>query len=118
MNEVQRLTDLVNQFRDERNWRQYHNAKDLAISINLEASELLEDFQWRTSEQAIEQNFENIKEEIADILIYTLMLTTDLSIDVSQIIEEKLIKNAKKYPINHEKNLDLTQKKKETTHKK
>ncbi|KAF1295655.1 nucleotide pyrophosphohydrolase [Enterococcus sp. JM4C] len=98
MNEVQRLTDLVNQFRDERNWRQYHNAKDLAISINLEASELLEDFQWRTSQEGVEQNFENIKEEIADILIYTLMLTTDLEIDVSQIIEEKLIKNAQKYP--------------------
>lgn len=111
MNEVNRLTDLVNQFRDERNWRQYHNAKDLAISINLEASELLEDFQWRTSEQAIEQNFENIKEEIADILIYTLMLTTDLSIDVSQIIEEKLVKNAEKYPVNSKEKLNLTREK-------
>ncbi|OJG73078.1 MazG nucleotide pyrophosphohydrolase [Enterococcus phoeniculicola] len=112
MNEVHRLTDLVNQFRDERNWRQYHNAKDLAISINLEASELLEDFQWRTSEQAVEQNFENIKEEIADILIYTLMLTTDLSIDVSQIIEEKLVKNAEKYPVDSKEKLNLTREKK------
>ncbi|MGM0125165.1 hypothetical protein IGI37_002563 [Enterococcus sp. AZ194] len=103
MNEVQRLTDLVNQFREERDWRQYHNAKDLTISINLEASELLEDFQWRSSQEAIEQNFENIKEEIADILIYTLMLTSDLSIDVSKIIEEKLVKNALKYPIENPK---------------
>lgn len=99
MNEVERLTALVNTFRDERNWRQFHNAKDLAISISLEASELLEDFQWISSEEAIDNHMENIKEEIADILIYTLMLTTDLSIDISTIVEDKLRKNAVKYPV-------------------
>lgn len=99
MNEVERLTALVNQFRDERDWRQFHNAKDLAISISLEASELLEDFQWKTSEEGIAKNIDNIKEEIADVLIYTLMLTTDLKIDVSEIIEDKLQKNAIKYPV-------------------
>lgn len=99
MTEIKDLIHSINQFRDNRNWRQYHNPKDLAISISIEAAELLEDFQWKSNEEALEANEENIREEIADILIYSLMLCSDLDLDVKEIIEEKLIKNGQKYPI-------------------
>ena len=56
MSEIQELTELINKFRDERDWRQFHNEKDLAISISLEASELLELFQWKTSEEGTEES--------------------------------------------------------------
>ena len=84
--------EKVNQFRDERNWRQFHNEKDLAISLALEASELLELFQWKTAE-------EGIKQELADVLIYSYMMADNLQLDLDEIIEEKLIKNNLKYPV-------------------
>ncbi|TKH06155.1 nucleotide pyrophosphohydrolase [Peribacillus simplex] len=87
------------QFRDERNWRQFHNPKDLAISLNLEAAELLENFQWKNSEEALSKNKENIKDELADVLIYSLLLANDLELDVGEIIKNKLEKNKNKYPV-------------------
>jgi NTP pyrophosphatase (non-canonical NTP hydrolase) len=99
MSDIQELIKLINDFRDERNWKQYHNPKDLAISISLEASELLEDFQWKNSEEALKVNSDNIKEEIADVLIYSLMLCSDLDLDVAKIVKDKLSKNRDKYPI-------------------
>ncbi|MGM0238337.1 MULTISPECIES: MazG-like family protein [Enterococcus] len=90
--------EKINQFRDERNWRQFHNEKDLALSLTLEASELLELFQWKTSEEAKEKP-ERLKEELADVLIYAYMLADNLNFDIDQIIAEKLVKNAQKYPI-------------------
>lgn len=94
----------VNDFRDKRNWRQFHNEKDLTISIVLEASELLENFQWKTSDEAVNKNIEHIKEELADVLIYALMLADNLDIDVSEIILDKLKKNHVKYPVDKAKN--------------
>lgn len=99
MSEIKDLINTINEFRDARNWRQYHNPKDLAISISIEAAELLEDFQWKNSEEALRANEENIREEIADILIYSLMLCSDLDMDVKEIIEEKIVKNGRKYPV-------------------
>ena len=99
MNEIESLIKKVDDFRDERNWRQYHNAKDLAISLSIEASELLEAFQWKTSEEAWEENKENIKEEIADVLIYTLTLCSELNISVEEIVLDKIKKNGQKYTI-------------------
>ncbi|MFJ7640242.1 nucleotide pyrophosphohydrolase [Peribacillus sp. NPDC097225] len=101
MNDIQGLIKVINEFRDERDWRQYHNPKDLAISISIEAAELLEDFQWINNEQALKENKENIHEEIADVLIYSLMLCSDLGLDVKEIIEEKIVKNGTKYPVNN-----------------
>lgn len=89
----------VNQFRDERNWRQFHNEKDLAISISLEASELLELFQWKQPEEVKETSLERIKEELADVLIYSYMMADNLQLDLDEIIEEKLAKNKLKYPV-------------------
>lgn len=99
MSDIQHLINQINRFRDERNWRQYHNPKDLAISISIEAAELLEDFQWISSEAALEKNKENIKEEIADVLIYSLMLCDELGLNVKKIMEEKIEKNGRKYPV-------------------
>ncbi|MEB4595304.1 nucleotide pyrophosphohydrolase [Bacillus amyloliquefaciens] len=99
MSEIKDLINTINEFRDARNWRRYHNPKDLAISISIEAAELLEDFQWKSSEEALKANEENIREEIADVLIYSLMLCSDLNMDVKEIIEEKVVKNGRKYPV-------------------
>lgn len=99
MNDIQHLINQINQFRDERNWKQFHNPKDLAISISIEAAELLEDFQWLNSEEALQKNKENIKDEIADVLIYSLMLCDELGLDVKEIVNEKLRKNGRKYPV-------------------
>ena len=96
------LTSKINEFRDERNWRQYHNPKDLALSLSLEASELLENFQWLDAEEGAEKNRENIKDELADVFIYGLMIADDLDIDMNEAILEKLKKNAIKYPAKDE----------------
>ena len=89
----------INQFRDDRDWRKFHNEKDLAISISLEASELLELFQWKNSEEVVESSLNEIKEELADVLIYSLMMADNLNLDVEDIIKEKIEINTKKYPI-------------------
>jgi len=86
-------------FRDDRDWKQFHNPKDLAISLSLEASELLENFQWKSSEDAIEQNFENIKDELADVLIYSILLADQMNLDIEEVVKNKLEKNQKKYPV-------------------
>ena len=86
------------EFRDSRDWKQYHSGKDLSISICLEASELLEIFQWSKEEVDKYDKLENIKEELADILMYCYMLADYYELNVDEIINEKLIKNLKKYP--------------------
>ncbi|MRN56825.1 nucleotide pyrophosphohydrolase [Paenibacillus monticola] len=86
-------------FRDERNWSQFHNPKDLAISLNLEASELLELFQWKSSDETIDKSLSKIQDELADVLYYALLMSHDLGINPSQAILEKLQKNAEKYPV-------------------
>ncbi|KIH70674.1 MazG-like family protein [Salinicoccus roseus] len=92
------LIKEINKFRDERNWRQYHNPKDLSLSLSLEASELLENFQWLSAEEGAEKNRQNIEEELADVFIYGLMMADDLGIDMEEAILRKLEKNREKYP--------------------
>lgn len=93
------ILSKVIEFRDQRNWAQFHNPKDLAISISLEASELLENFQWKSSEEAVEKNQQNIKDELADVMIYSLLMSDALGIDIEQCIREKIAKNEAKYPV-------------------
>lgn len=95
--------EKINRFRDERDWRQFHNEKDLALSVTLEASELLELFQWKTAEETVISSEERLKEELADVLIYSYMLADNLGFDIDQIIEEKLVKNNQKYPVDKSK---------------
>ena len=96
---MKELMNRINQFRDDRDWRKFHNEKDLAISISLEASELLELFQWKNSEVVVESSLKEIKEELADVLIYSLMMADNLNLDVDDIIKNKLDLNERKYPI-------------------
>ena len=95
--------DKINKFRDDRDWRQFHNEKDLAISITLEAAELLELFQWKSPAEVRESSIERIKEELADVLIYSHMLASNLDLDIDEIIEAKLEKNNIKYPLDKSK---------------
>ncbi len=89
----------INKFHDDHKWRQFHNAKDLALSISIESAELLELFQWTTAEKVVENKYESIEEELADILIYSYTLAEKLGMDIDEIIEKKLVKNLKKYPV-------------------
>ena len=96
---MKKLMNRINQFRDDRDWRKFHNEKDLAISISLEASELLELFQWKKSEEVVESSLEEIKEELSDVFIYSFMMADNLNLDVEEIIKEKIEINEKKYPV-------------------
>lgn len=96
---MEKITKEILQFRDERGWKPFHDPKDLAISISLEANELLENFQWISSEEAKTKNIQNIKEEMADVLIYLIQMADQLDIDLEQEVSSKLLKNAIKYPV-------------------
>ena len=96
---MKELMNKINQFRDDRDGRKFHNEKDLAISISLEASELLELFQWKNSEEVVESSLEEIKEELADVFIYSFMMADNLNLDVEEIIKSKLDLNEQKYPV-------------------
>lgn len=91
--------DKVMKFRDDRNWRQFHNAKDLSISISLEAAELLEIFQWSGSDVSVDGKMDKIKEELADVLMYSMLLADKCGLDMDEIIREKLKRNIEKYPV-------------------
>lgn len=104
MNDDEKRLNKINQFRDDRNWRQFHNEKDLAISISLEASELLELFQWKSSSEVKENKLDRVREELADVLIYAYMMADNLDLDIDNIINEKLKRNEEKYPISKAKN--------------
>ena len=91
--------DKVLKFRDDRNWRQFHNPKDLAISINLEAAELLEIFQWSGADTICEDKKERIKEELADVLNYCILMADVCELDMDEIIQNKVKRNEEKYPV-------------------
>ena len=86
-------------FRDYRDWRQFHNPKDLAISVSLEASELLENFQWSGTDLECKDKEASIGEELADVMIYCLLLADRLGMDPVQLMHDKIQKNARKYPV-------------------
>ncbi|PET65081.1 nucleotide pyrophosphohydrolase [Bacillus sp. AFS001701] len=96
---MKEIMKKIIEFRDERGWAEYHNEKDLAISISLEANELLENFQWKNSEEAVDGSLQNIKEEMADVFIYLLQLADKLKIDLEEEAFKKMEKNALKYPV-------------------
>src|SRR6185436_20634584 len=103
---MERVMDKIRKFRDERDWKQFHDPKNLAVSISVEAAELLELFQWRNGEEAMRyagENRERVSEEIADVAIYLLELVDVLGLDLEKVIEDKLEKNAKKYPVEKSK---------------
>lgn len=91
----------IRQFRDERDWAQFHNPKDMAIAISIEASELLEQFLWKTPEESddrVKDKREEIEDEIADIAIYLFELADNLEINLLDAMDRKIQKNEAKYP--------------------
>ena len=100
MSEIKKITDAIIKFRDERDWEQFHNSKDLALAISIEASELLELFLWKGNEEA---DPEKLKEELADVLTFCFLLAEKHGLDIQEIIELKISQNADKYPVEKSK---------------
>lgn len=115
MSDLKNLQGKIAQFIDDRDWGQFHNAKDLAISLNLEASEVLEHFQWKSEQEVLNhigKHKDEIADELADVLYWVLLMANNMNIDVVAASERKLQKNAEKYPIdkakgNHKKYTEL-----------
>ena len=95
----QETIDQILKFREDRDWKQFHNPKDLAISISLEAAELLEVFQWSGSDTSNENKQEKIKEELADVINYCVLMADVCGLDMDEIVQEKLKVNNAKYPV-------------------
>jgi NTP pyrophosphatase (non-canonical NTP hydrolase) len=98
--DIAEIIELIKQFRDDRDWHQFHDAKNLAICLNIESSELLENFLWKKAEDA---DIEKIKNELADVFYSAFLLADNYGFDVKEIIYEKLKSNALKYPVNKSK---------------
>jgi NTP pyrophosphatase (non-canonical NTP hydrolase) len=90
----------LRQFRDDRDWKQFHNPKDLSLALSIEASELLELFLWKSPEQA---NIDKVKEELADVVAYALLLADSYELNLEQIVLDKIAKNEQKYPVSKAK---------------
>ena len=102
MAEIKDLQKIIINFRDQRDWRQFHNPKDVALSLVLEASELMEHFQWKSTKEVetyIKKNKNEIGEELADVFYWVLLMSHDLNIDIVRALRKKLRKNNKKYPV-------------------
>lgn len=100
MRESEEIIQALLEFRNERDWGQFHNSKDLALAISIESAELLELFLWKKADEA---NAEKVKEELADIFSFAFLLAQKYEFDVKEIVLEKIKKNAEKYPISKSK---------------
>lgn len=107
---IKQMTEEIIRFRDARDWKQFHNAKDFAISLSLEAAEVLEHFQWKTADEVekyVEENKEDVSDELADVLYWVISMCEMLKIDLSDAFSRKMKKNAAKYPIEKAKGKKL-----------
>lgn len=98
--EINAIMEQIVQFTEERDWDQFHNGKDLALALSIEASELNEVFLWKKPEEV---NVEKIKEELADVLNYAFLIAHKYDLDIKEIILDKLKKNSEKYPVSKAK---------------
>ena len=96
MSDLEELRKEIVTFTHDRDWDQFHDGKNLAIALSLEASELLEVFLWKKSEDA---NIDKIKEELADVINYAILMADKYDLDIKQIVLDKLARNAEKYPV-------------------
>jgi NTP pyrophosphatase (non-canonical NTP hydrolase) len=99
MSEIRELIDLLETFRDERDWAQFHDSKNLALALSIEAAELNELFLWKKDAESEAVDKQRLREELADVFAYALMLAGRHGLNVSQIIKDKIALNAKKYPV-------------------
>jgi len=93
---IDELLEQLRRFRDERDWAQFHNAKDLALALSIEAAELNEQFLWKSAEQA---DADKVREELADVLLYAFQLADKYGWDIADLMREKMAQNAEKYPV-------------------
>ena len=100
MSEIAELTQKLIAFRDARDWKQFHNPKDLAVALSIESAELLEAFLWKSFEEASK---DKIQEELADVLAYALLLANECGLDVTEIVSAKIEANSLKYPVDKSK---------------
>jgi len=108
VSDIKELTKKIRKFRDDRDWMQFHDSKSMAVSIVLEAAELLDHFQWRNRDEVreyVKKNKDEISEEIADIAMYLFELTDNLGLDLAKIMKKKLKKNNKNYPVKKAKGI-------------
>lgn len=98
--EIEAITEKIKAFRDERDWQQFHDPKNLAICLSIESSELLQAFLWKNADEA---DVEKIKEELADVLYSALLIADHYNLNVKEIIDDKLKSNAQKYPVSKAK---------------
>lgn len=96
MSQIDNIVSEIIKFRDERDWNQFHNGKDLALALSIEAAELNQLFLWKKAEDA---NIERVKEELADVLNYAFLLAHKYDFNIEEIILDKVAKNAEKYPV-------------------
>lgn len=96
MSDIDTITKALIDFRNERDWEQFHNPKDLALALSIEAAELNEIFLWKSSSEG---DVERIKEELADVLAYSFMIAHRFNLDIKEIMMEKIKKNGEKYPV-------------------
>lgn len=102
MDKLDKIIKRITNFRDARDWKQFHNPKDVSLSLVLEAGEVMEHFQWKNKEEIekyIKTNKDDIGEELADVLYWILLMGHDLDIDVFDALDKKIKKNEEKYPI-------------------
>ncbi len=95
----QETVDMILKFRDDRSWKQFHNPKDIAISLSLEAAELLEVFQWSGADLECRDKLDKIKEELADVVNYAVLMADACGLDLDEIVREKVRRNEEKYPV-------------------
>ena len=99
MSEINEIMEALLKFRDERNWSQFHNIKDLALALSIEAAELNELFLWKNEDELEKTDPGKIQDELADILSYAFLISEKYNFDIRKIMLEKINKNKKKYPI-------------------
>lgn len=101
MNPIKRLTKKIVEFRDRREWKQFHNPKDLSLSLVLEATEVMEHFQWKSPEEIekyLKENKKEVADELADVFYWVLLMSADMDIDIEKALDEKMKINDEKYP--------------------
>ena len=99
MSEILEITKALVDFRDERDWKQFHDTKNLALALSIEVAELNELFLWKTNKESEEVDKERLKEELADVFAYAFLLAEKHQLDVKQIVIDKIARNAEKYPV-------------------
>lgn len=103
MSDIQEITEALIKFRDERDWEQFHDSKNLATAISIEAAELNELFLWKSVQDSENVDKEKIKAELADVLAFSFLLANKHGFNVKQIVLDKIRKNGDKYPVNKAK---------------